>query len=72
MVFASKDQRSRYRKRTGSGKYPTRRYSKKEDELVLDHSIPDRELSKQLKRSVTSIQIRRNRLKENLKLDLDK
>lgn len=57
-------EKQRYRDRTGSGKYARRAYSKEEDERILAHDITDRELSKQIKRSVEAIQIRRSRLKK--------
>lgn len=53
----------RYLKRTGSGKYPPRSWTKEEDERVVAHSIPDRELGKQIKRSVSAISGRRHKLK---------
>ena len=58
--------KQRYRDRTGSGKYARRLYSKEEDERILAHDITDRELSKQIKRSVEAIQIRRSRLKKEM------
>lgn len=43
------------------------RYSQYEKQLILEHSIPDRELAKRLQRSAKAIQITRGRLKrENL------
>lgn len=53
----------RYLKRTGSGKYPPRSWTKEEDERVVAHSIPDRELGEQIKRSVSAISGRRHKLK---------
>ena len=41
-----------------------KRYTQEEMELILDHSISDRELAKRLKRSVQAIQIKRARLKK--------
>ena len=52
-----------YRKRTGSDRYIPREWSIQEDKLILEHKIPDRELSNQIQRSVTAIQVRRSRLK---------
>ena len=47
--------------------YPFKgRYADWEDELVLAHTMPDRNLSCLLQRSVVSIQIRRSRLKKIL------
>ena len=61
-------QKRAWRLRTGSAPSIQERVNKgmytcEEDKLVLAHSIPDRELAKKLGRSVQSIQIRRNRLK---------
>lgn len=48
--------------------YPFKgRYADWEDELVLSHSMLDRELSAILQRSVVSIQMRRARLNKILK-----
>lgn len=55
----------RYAKRTGSGEYPPKPYTLKEDELILAHSIPDRELASKLERSVSAIQKRRYVLKKD-------
>ena len=44
--------------------YEPKEWTLEEDELVLAHSMSDRELSKRIKRSVQSIQIRRCRLKK--------
>lgn len=54
----------RYCLRTGSGQYPKRRWSDEEDCKVLAHSVSDRQLSKQIRRSVEAIQIRRCKLKK--------
>lgn len=53
-----------YRERTGSGLYEPRPYDADEDEMILKHEIPDRELSVMLERSVLAIQIHRTRLKK--------
>ena len=50
-----------YRRRTGSGLYEPRRWSKEEIERVIKHEISDRELSKEIGRSVLAIQIKRCR-----------
>lgn len=55
----------RYAERTGSGQYPKRRWNDEEDQRVLSHSIPDRQLSKEIQRSVIAIQIRRCELKKS-------
>lgn len=63
---AYNERRKRYRKATGTGLYKKRIYTQDEDELILLHSIPDRELSKKIKRSVTAIQSRRTLLKRGI------
>ena len=55
-------ERKRYYNKT-SGKYPQRKYTAWEDEMVLHSKLTDTELSKELCRSVQSIQVRRCRLK---------
>lgn len=42
-------------------------FTAKEDKLILEHNMTDTELSKLIKHSVMSIQIRRSRLKKKLK-----
>lgn len=59
-----REQVRRYAERTGSGQYPKRRWNDEEDQRVLNHSIPDRQLSKEIQRSVKAIQIRRCELKK--------
>ena len=59
-------QHQRYRERTGAHQYPRSRFLPEEDDLILKHNMPDRELAKKLKRSVESIQLRRYRLKKKL------
>ena len=41
-------------------------YTPEDDKLILEHTITDNELSKKIKHSVKSIQIRRSRLKKRL------
>ena len=53
-----------YRERTGSNLYKRRPYTQEENELILKHSIPDRELSEKIQRSVLAIQHQRCRLKK--------
>lgn len=61
---AHRAQQARYRKRTGSNKYERRRYTEEEDYLIVHaKSKTDREIAKQLSRSVSSVQGRRFRLK---------
>lgn len=47
---------------TGSAPNSGRPWTQAEDQLVREHSIPDRELSAKIGRSVRAIQIRRNRI----------
>ena len=66
---AVRQQKARYRQRTGSAEGPkvdphtTRRYTQLEDEAILAHDMSDRELAKELSRSVIAIQCRRYKLK---------
>lgn len=46
--------------------YQRHYFTPKEDELVLAHEIPDNQLSRLIKHSVMSIQIRRSRLKKKI------
>lgn len=57
----------RYRKRTGTGLYPARSWTKEDDRRVLEHSIPDRQLGEEIKRSVSAISVRRSKLKRKLR-----
>jgi len=57
-------QKRRYRARTGSGIYERREWTGAEDQAVLAHAIPDRELAPKLERSVQAIQVRRSRLRK--------
>lgn len=59
-------QHQRYRQRTGAYQYPRLSFLPEEDDLILKHSMPDRELAEKLKRSVESIQLRRYRLKKKM------
>lgn len=60
-------QKKRWRQRTGSGQYKKRPWTPEDEQRVLKHKIMDRELSQQIKRSVTSIQYKRHELKERSK-----
>lgn len=55
-------QTRKYYKRTA--KYPRRDWTDYEDNMILDHAIPDRELSAILNRSQMAICVRRCRLKK--------
>lgn len=44
--ITKRKQEARWRKRTGSGKYRPKSWTGHDDELVLDHGCPDRELGK--------------------------
>ena len=59
-------QHRRYRQRTGAYLYPSSRFTPEEDDLILKHRMPDRELAEKLKRSIESIQLRRHRLKKKM------
>ena len=59
---ACRRQNQRYYAKT-SNLYPPKAWTAEEDAMVLDHKIPDSELSKELERSVRAIQHRRHRLK---------
>lgn len=48
-----------------AGTYPPRSWTIVETELVLEHPMTDRELSKQIERSVRAIQVCRARLKKD-------
>lgn len=56
------EQRARYYKKTAI--YQGREWTAYEDKMVLEHSMPDMELSALLQRGVRAIQIRRCRLKK--------
>lgn len=56
-------QKRRYRKKTGSYKWK-RKWTEAEIERVLEHSIPDVELSKEIKHSVVAIQVCRSKNKD--------
>ena len=58
-----KEYQKRYRKKTNAGKYPKREWTFKEDMMVLEHSMTDRELAEKLQRSIGAIQSRRHNLK---------
>ncbi|MCD7784003.1 MAG: hypothetical protein LUH18_00200 [Oscillospiraceae bacterium] len=45
--------------------YPKRAWTEEEIKLVLEHSIPDSELSAKIERSLKSIQEKRRRLKQS-------
>lgn len=67
--------KERYRRRTGSSgprgyNAGSVRYTSEEDELVLRHDIPDRDLAQLINRSVASIQNRRWKLKTRNKADI--
>lgn len=59
--------KSKYRKQTGSGQYESRPWTDYEIDLILEHKMSDRELSKELRRSVSAIQIKRCKLKNKKK-----
>lgn len=62
-------QRKRYYRKTA--KYGWRLWTKEEDERVLAHDISDTKLSKEIMRSVQSIQMRRCNLKKMINITQD-
>ncbi len=56
-------QKQRYRDRNGGNIYEPRRWSTDEDEMVLKHCIPDREISVILQMSIQAVQNRIHNLK---------
>lgn len=62
-----RQQMRRYRQRTGAGLYSPRSWTKEEDHRVLEHTIPDRQLGKEIQRSVSAISVRRVKLKRKLR-----
>lgn len=59
---AREKHKSKYRLKTGAFKWK-RRWSDNEVRRVLEHNIPDRELSKEIEHSVTAIQKKRWEMK---------
>ena len=59
-----KKQKTRYRERTGAFKYAPRLWTIEENEKVLNSDKTDRELSLEIKRSISAIQVHRARLKK--------
>lgn len=47
-------------------KYPKSEWRAEHEQMVLDHSIPDRELSKLIGHSVQAIQVKRCKLKKEI------
>lgn len=62
LLLIRNGQRQRYYQKTA--KYPKREWNPEEDEMVLNSSLKDTELSGILQRSVESIQVRRCRLQK--------
>lgn len=58
-------QMARWRQRGGSGQYPRRPWTRDELQLIIAHQMPDRELSRQIQRSVVAIQTKRFHLKND-------
>ena len=59
--------KAEYRQRTGSNQYRRRRWKIDELKQVIEHKIPDRELSKKINRSVTAIQKKRYEIRDALR-----
>lgn len=66
--IAKREQKRRYREKTGSGVYQPRRWTTYEVNLVIRHVMPDRVLAVKINRSVGSIQQKRTRLKNSRKV----
>lgn len=64
-----REQRARWRIRTGSYEYPRRRWTDEEIELLLDQTITDRELSEIICRSVSAIYTKRVHVRKELNND---
>ena len=60
--MCKRKQQERWRKRSGAFKYGRRKWTEEEDMLVLQQNKTDRELSKEIHRSIGSIYTRRSRL----------
>lgn len=59
-------QKQRYRDQFKNAGNANRWYTPEEDRLILAKKVPDRELAKKLDRTVSAIQLRRNRLKNGI------
>lgn len=59
-----RQKKAEYRQRTGSNQYNRRRWQIDELKQVIEHKIPDRELSKKIRRSVTAIQKKRYEIRD--------
>ena len=56
--------KQRQRNYAKTAKYLPKEWTEEDDALVLEHKMPDRELSKLIEHSVQSIQVHRSRLKK--------
>lgn len=63
--IVKREQKRRYREKTGSGMYQPRSWTTYEMNLVIRHVMSDRLLAIKLHRSVGSIQQKRTRLKNS-------
>lgn len=54
---------SKYYKATENARNKGKRWTKDEDKLVIEHSVSDRELSREIGRSMKAIQMRRAKIK---------
>lgn len=59
-----RQKKAEYRQKTGSNQYNRRRWKIDEIKQVIEHKIPDRELSKKISRSVTAIQKKRYEVRD--------
>lgn len=64
--------RAYYARTSTLGILPRRAFDQYEDTMILEHKIPDRELSDKLLRSMRSIQTRRSKLKKEMRGSNDK
>ena len=55
--------KARYRAKHGQGLYPPRPWTQEEKQMVMEHSIPDTELSPMIERSISAIQGMRHKIK---------
>lgn len=66
---SKREEKRRYREKTGANRYQPRRWTDYEVKLVVRHVMPDRLLALKLNRSVGSIQQKRTRIKNSRKVD---
>jgi hypothetical protein len=67
MTFVNKEQRKKYYNKTSWAVNSMNRYTEQELLLIWQHNITDTKLSKQIGRSVQSIQLQRTRMKTGIR-----